>query len=138
MEEVDLILMERLQEYIKLPLKWNNISISIKDISRYINRTKHKCHNLDRCDVYMDEWNKRDHIERILYFIDYPEKIDAIHIDNTCIGSQITPIPIIEDGQHRFIASVYRKEKHIPAVYNGLVNLLDYLKGISDEKPQWD
>lgn len=133
-----LVLMERLSEYITLPLYWKgDIEISIKDIQRYMNKVKNKCYNLDCCDVYMDEWNKRDHIERILYFIDNPKKIDPIYIDNKCVDSQILPIPFIEDGQHRFIASLYRKEKYIPVIYNGLVNLLNYLTGESDEKPEW-
>ena len=137
MSEVELLLMERLQEYISTPFYWNSIEIYLQDIENYIHHTKHKLHNFDRCDVYMDEWNKRDHIERILYFIDYPEKIDAIHIDNKCVDSQIYPIPFIEDGQHRFLASAYRKEKYIPVIYSGRIDLLDYLKGDSDIKPEW-
>jgi len=137
MSEVELLLMERLQEYISTPFYWNTIEVYLQDIKNYICKAKHKCHNLDRCDVYMDVWNKRDHIERILYFIDYPEKIDSIHIDNKCVGSEIIPIPFIEDGQHRFLASAYRKEKYIPTIYNGRIDLLDYLKGDSNEKPQW-
>jgi len=137
MSEVELLLMERLQEYISTPFYWNSIEIYLQDIENYIHHTKHKLHNFDRCDVYMDVWNKRDHIKRILYFIDYPEKIDAIHINNRCADSKIYPVPFIEDGQHRFLASAYRKEKYIPVIYNGLIDLLEYLKGDSDIKPEW-
>jgi len=136
MEDV-LISIKRLKEYITLPFYWNGIKISLKDIENYIIKTKQKCHNMDCCDLYMNEWNKRDHIERILYFIDYPEKITPIHIDNKCSNSQILPIPMIIDGQHRFIASVYRKEKYIPAIYSGLSDLFNYLTEKINKKPQW-
>jgi len=133
----NLISIKRLKEYIALPFYWNDIKISLKDIENYICRVKQKCYNMDCCDVYMDEWNKRDHIERILYFIDHPEKITPIYIDNKCIDSQVLPIPMITDGQHRYIASVYRKEKYILAEYSGLSELLDYLTEKENKKPQW-
>ncbi len=135
--EESLISMNRLKEYIALPFYWNSIKISLKDIENYIHQRKQKCYNLDCCDLYMDEWNKQDHIERILYFIDYPEKITPIYIDNKCVDNQILPIPMITDGQHRYIASIYRKEEYIPVIYNGLTELLEYLTEKSNSKPQW-
>ena len=56
-------------------------------------------------------------------------------LDNQYMFSNILPIPIITDGNHRYIASVIRKNEFIPVKYSGLVDLLDYLTGESDVKP---
>lgn len=42
------------------------------------------------------EW----HIGRVLYFIKHPEEIE---VDNICNGKYICPIPVIIDGNHRFM-----------------------------------
>ena len=89
-------------------------------------------------------WNARLHAERIRYIAETPSIMaDPIEVDNRC-GNQgfcpgpilaIYPEPIITDGNHRFMAHVWKKLKTIPASYGGRVDLLEYLTGESDEIP---
>jgi len=134
--DIDYIKVSRLREYYDFDFCWNSIYVSLKDIKKYMKR-KNKNYNLDYCDKYMEEWNKIDHIERIVFFVDHPQEITPIFLDNKCEGMNILPIPIIEDGHHRFMASMYRNDDVIPAHYSGLVSLLEYLKGESDIKPEY-
>jgi hypothetical protein len=89
-------------------------------------------------------WNARLHAERIRYIAETPSIMeDPIEVDNRC-GNQsfcpgpvlaIYPEPIITDGNHRFLAHVWKKLKTIPASYGGRVDLLEYLTGESEEMP---
>jgi len=134
--EIDYVKVSRLKEWHDFDFCWNGISVSLKDVDEYMRRKK-KVYNLDCCDVYYLEWSKTNHLERIAYFIDYPEKITPINLDNECSRMNIFPIPIIVDGRHRFMASIYREDEIIPAYYCGLLSVLEYLTGKSDIKPEY-
>ena len=136
MDNIDYIKVKRLRQYIKFPINWGNIEITYKDIIEGI-----KNNIPEQKDIFATSWtdvNKGDevdkewHIGRILYFINNPDKIESIVLDNVCTFSSILPIPIIIDGHHRYIATVIRNDEFIPAKYSGLVSLLEYLKGESD------
>lgn len=79
------------------------------------------------------EW----HIGRIVYFINHPEEISGIEIDNLCSGGFILPVPVIVDGWHRYAAArwLYDQEKlnEIHCRYGGKVDVLEYLQGKTDE-----
>lgn len=79
------------------------------------------------------EW----HIGRIVYFINHPEEIRGIEIDNLCSGGFILPVPVIVDGWHRYAAArwLYDQEKlnEIHCRYDGKVDVLEYLQGKTDE-----
>jgi len=47
------------------------------------------------------------------------------------------PIPYIMDGNHRYRAAKYLRFETLHCQYGGLVGLLDYLTGVSDEV-DWD
>lgn len=135
----DYINIKRLRQYIKFPIKWGNIEITYKDIMEGI-----KNNIPEQKDMFASSWtdckkgdeiDKNWHIGRILYFVNNPNKIEPLNLDNQCAFSNILPIPIITDGHHRYIAAVIRKDKFIPAYYSGLVSLLEYLTGESDIKP---
>jgi len=137
--DIDYIKVKRLRQYIKFPINWGNIEITYKDIMEGI-----KNNILEQKEIFAISWtevykndgaNKDWHIGRILYFVNNPDKIDPIMLDNDCSDYDIFPIPIITDGNHRYIAAVIRKDEFIPVHYSGLVDLLDYLKGESDVKP---
>ena len=88
----------------------------------------------------IEEKSTEYHIGRIIYFINHPEEIKDIIIDNLCMDYYIFPSPIIVDGNHRFVASLYLNEKgkmnKIHCRYGGRVDLLDYLTGDSNECPE--
>lgn len=134
----DIVLIRRLAEFYPPEYwTWNNIEcITIDDIvnavhngiqevsSPYEDAYKHKPFEIR---------NKDWHIARITYFINHPEEIRDIKIENVWEGGNILPIPVITDGLHRFIAAQYLydcgKLTTIHCLYSGLDDVLDYLKG---------
>lgn len=95
----------------------------------------------ENSDPYGDTWKhpvlerrSRDwHIGRIIYFINHPDEIRDIDIDNECDGKYILPKPVIVDGWHRYAAArlLYDQEKliKIHCRYGGRVDVLEYLQG---------
>lgn len=80
------------------------------------------------------------HLGRIIYFINNPGEIRDIEIDNLCNGMDICPIPIITDGNHRFMAAAWLNDQGIACEkihvkYGGRKDLLQYLKGETDIMP---
>jgi len=82
------------------------------------------------------EWSNERHIQRVVYFIKNPEKIDPINLDNIVNGNYITSIAHITDGNHRFFALCYLDTQSIPCKYGGREDVLDYLSGVSDIVPE--
>lgn len=99
-------------------------------------------------DPYGDTWkhpvlehrNRDWHIGRILYFIKHPNEIRDIEIDNEVHNGYILPQPVIVDGWHRYAAARWLfdqgKLSKIHCRYGGRMDVLDYLKGKSDEIPE--
>ncbi len=50
------------------------------------------------------------HIRRILYFVNHPQEIKNIELDNESSTFDILPVPIIIDGYHRWMAARYLYE----------------------------
>lgn len=138
----DIILFERLSEFYPSGYwEWNDGDyITLEDVSAGLkNGIK------EILDPYSDTYKhpvlktkSRDwHIGRIVYFINHPEEIRDIEIDNMCNNGRILPVPIIVDGHHRFVAAKYLydngKLKTIHCMYGGRMDVLDYLKGNTDE-----
>lgn len=80
------------------------------------------------------------HIRRILYFVNHPQEIKNIELDNESSTFDILPVPIIIDGYHRWMAARYLYElgslHKIHCLYAGREDVLDYLKGKLDTMPQ--
>lgn len=83
-----------------------------------------------------NEW----HLGRILYFINRPDEIRNIEIDNMCSEGYINPYPVIIDGNHRFYAAMWLHDRgemdKIHCLYGGRQDVLDYLTGKSDICPE--
>lgn len=81
------------------------------------------------------EW----HIGRILYFINHPNEICDIEIDNECNNGYILPQPVIVDGWHRYAAARWLFDQGklvtIHCRYGGMMDVLEYLKGDLEERP---
>lgn len=140
----DMVLINRLAEfYADREMSWNSGEIvNLNNISCAI------CHmQSEEAEPYGDTWkypckeNKSTnwHIGRIIYFINHPEEIKDIEIDNMCNGMYICPIPIIVDGHHRFMAAMWLnsqgKMDKIHCMYGGREDVLDYLTGNIDKCP---
>lgn len=141
----DMILIDRLSEF--FPVKhwsWNTGEIiELNDIACAIHNAQP-----EESQPYGDTWkhpcieNKSTewHIGRILYFINHPNEIRDIEVDNVCDYNYISPIPVIVDGNHRFVAAMWLHDQgkmdRVHCQYGGRQDLLNYLTGDSDELPE--
>lgn len=134
----DIIRIDRLNDF--LPdesWEWDlQGEINLDDISIAIHEAL-----TENSEPYGDTWEhpvlerrSRDwHIGRIIYFINHPDEIRDIDIDNECDGKYILPKPIIVDGWHRYAAArwLYDQGKltKIHCRYGGRADVLEYLQG---------
>ncbi len=139
------ILIKRLSNFFPINnWQWNNGEvIRLDDITRAIHKAqpeeiepfgddcKHPC-----LEERTTEW----HIGRILYFVNHPEEIKDIEIDNLCEDNYILPIPVIIDGNHRFMATMWLNNqgllKKVYCRYGGRTDVLDYLTGETNICPE--
>lgn len=134
----DIILIRRLSKFYPSEYwTWNNCEyITLDDITNAIHSGIQEI-SVPYGGAYnhkpLKRRNKDWHIARIIYFINHPEEIRDIKIENVWQGGNILPIPVITDGLHRFIAAKYLydcgKLTTIHCFYSGLDDVLDYLKG---------
>ena len=140
----DMILIDRLSEFFPVnSWQWNEGEvIELDDITCAIHEAqpeesepfgdtwKHMC-----MESKSTEW----HIGRIVYFINHPEKIRDIEIDNLYSENYIFPVPTIIDGNHRFMAAMWLNDQgkmnKVHCRYGGRMDLLDYLTGKISECP---
>lgn len=76
------------------------------------------------------------HVSRVKWFMENPERITPIEVDNLCAGGMIYAIPTITDGWHRYIAAHLLGFSNIEVFYSGRMDLLAYLKGETDINPE--
>jgi hypothetical protein len=137
----DVLLISRLSKFIS-DRGWNEgTRITLDDIAEGIllglpEQNEEFGNNSDRLAFPKDDdW----HIGRIIYFINHPEEIYNIQVDNVCNEMSILPIPMIEDGNHRFMAAMWlndkKKMKRVHCIYGGRKDLLDYLSGNTNKIP---
>lgn len=136
----DIIRIDRLSEFIteNVPI-WNEEEIiTLEEISCAFNNGE-STENIpfgSSAEVICASRDKKWHIGRILYFINHPDEIKGIEIDNMCDGDMIYPIPVILDGNHRFLAAKWLYVKGemntVRCRYSGREDLLDYLTGEND------
>lgn len=86
---------------------------------------------------WFDDWDARLHADRIRYLAESPELYNPIDVDNECHGNHILPIPVVVDGHHRLFAHAWLGLETIEAQYGGRLDVLDYLKGITSELPEF-
>lgn len=134
----DIIRIDRLIEFLPTEYwSWDGTEkIYLDDISAAIQKTLPEVSS-----PYGDTWKypvtKRKtrewHIGRIIYFINHPDEIKDVEIDNECNGGYILPCPIIVDGWHRYAAArwLYSQGKlfKIHCRYGGRIDILEYLQG---------
>ena len=95
-------------------------------------------------EPYGDDWehpvlehkSREWHIGRIIYFINHPNEIRDIEIDNDCFDGHILQQPIIVDGWHRYAAARWLHDQcklsEIHCRYGGRMDVLEYLQGKLD------
>lgn len=141
----DMILIDRLAEFFPVDSwQWNEGEIiELDDIACAIHTGQP-----EEPDPFGHQWrhsyteNKSTqwHIGRILYFINHPEEIRNIELDNICNANYICPIPIIVDGNHRFMAALWLNDQGIMnkvhCLYGGRGDVLNYLTGKINSCPE--
>ena len=91
------------------------ISKILKDVE-HVNETSEICR-----PHLIDTYDYRWHCRRVKYFINHPEEINEIEIDEY----EICEYGIIGDGNHRFVASVYLGIEEIPCIYDGDIDFFE-------------
>ncbi len=142
----DMILINRLSEFFPNHFGWNEGEIiSLSDISKAVldmQSEENEPFGNGTTDSFIDIKSKSTkwHIGRVLYFINHPDEIVNIDVDNLCAGLDILPIPIITDGNHRFVAAIYLhsqgKMNMVHCRYGGRIDLLNYFRGDSECCPE--
>lgn len=138
----DIIRIDRLIEFIPTEQwEWDETGkIDLEDISVAIHEGISEIP-----EPYGDTWEhpvleqkSRDwHIGRIIYFINHPDEIRDIDIDNECSNGFILPQPIIVDGWHRYAAAKWLYDQgrltEIHCRYGGRTDILEYLQGSTND-----
>lgn len=79
------------------------------------------------------------HISRIIYFVNHPNEIINIEIENEYWRDKYNYYAFattqIVDGWHRLLAALYLKLKEIDIIYCGREDTLNYLIGKNDKEP---
>lgn len=141
----DIVLIDRLAEFFPVESwEWNEGEIvELDDISCAIHEAQPE-ESIPFGDTWkylcMESKSTEWHIGRIIYFINHPEEIRDIEIDNVCVDNYILPAPTIIDGNHRFMAAMWLNDQgkmdKVHCMYGGRMDLLDYLTGKTNECPE--
>ncbi|MED2945384.1 hypothetical protein P4284_23755 [Bacillus swezeyi] len=128
--------------YDLMSLKYENCTIWTEDpisLSSFADETKNL---VPLREPYGDldntanlEWGKIEHLRRILYFVENPNEIKGIQLDNEIFNDYILPKPIIVDGNHRMFAALHLNFKYVHCRYGGRKDVLDYLTDKTNLKP---
>ena len=134
---MEYILTKRLTEFLAPAVSWGEHTIHLEDIEKGIKEGLESiAEPFAHANGFVEDFKTKEwHIGRILYFIRNPHKIDPIWLDNECMNGYILPIPAMVDGCHRYLASLFLKSPKIAVEYGGRMDLLDYLKGTTNELP---
>jgi len=126
--------------FINRLMKFKNIEMNIisKDriqlgIQLGYTEINHFLQDID--DLTYHNFSEAEHIGRVIYFINHPNQINPIVIDNFCGAGMPSCEAIIADGVHRLSAAVYLGWDKIDIEYSGLEDTLDYLTGKIDQIP---
>lgn len=103
-----------------------NIKISYKDVRNALNENK-TLSSPYSASLDTPKWTKRNHIERIAYLVlNFDHSPIEIDVGVPSLGC--CPEWIVEDGNHRLAAAIFRGDDSILATCSGEVGLIDDLK----------
>lgn len=126
------IKMKRLHDYLGKPDPWG-CGFEFDMIDKDAGFIAHERHD-DVAPVTDPMW----HAARIVYLTKNVHLLlTPIEVDNECHNNQIYPIPVLLDGWHRYFAHLYLGFETIRCTYGGLLDLLDYLEGKTDDFPEF-
>lgn len=131
---VDHILVQRLCEYVDYEDPWG--------CGFHPKLVRHGTDRLRRC--YTDDdmrrrtrWTPEMHAARIRFIMESQKDLASpIEMDCVCDHGHVYAQPLILDGWHRFFAHRALRSKRIPVSFSGRVDLLKYLRGDTNKKPE--
>ena len=91
-----------------------------------LDEAKNGIGKIEEVNVMFEDFSEQTrewHLGRIKYFVNNPDMITPITIDDNCCGN----VQIL-DGNHRYLAKLILNHDMIDCSYSGLVSTLDYLK----------
>lgn len=122
--------MQRMKDFVSLRDACNYIGLPV-DLLRQISNIQPVTNSLPE-----DQRDQKYHLGKIKYFVEHG--IDKpIDIDCFCRDGRVYNWPVITDGRHRYIASILRGDKFIPAIYSGPIGLQQYLTFQSNNRPAY-
>jgi hypothetical protein len=124
MPRVDIILVDRLWSAYDWPEDFFSMEkISATHLDQFVMQTRWSA-----TKSRTDAWN----YGRVRFFYDQLKRgiaLDPITIDNVTHMGTIYPYPILVDGHHRLAAAYLAHSKTIEALYQGRIDLLNFLTG---------
>jgi len=117
---VDSINLNTLKGIIGEEVYWIGQTINLDKARKGINKVSEINTMFEDFSEQTKEW----HLGRIKYFVNNPNFITPITIDDNCCGN----VQII-DGNHRYLAKLILNHGKIDCSYSGLVSTLEHLKG---------
>lgn len=132
-----MIKIDRLFKDLPENFEWNlNERVKLEDIEQALKKGQLEETNPFNPNVPMPyKW----HIGRIIYFINHPDEIEYIIIENVHSDSYCFPTPLIVEGYHRFFAAVWlhmnNKLTEVYCFYKGRSDIFFYLNGRDSKKP---
>lgn len=110
--------------------------VTTQDVKDFLSTGKHgtEIPYGNNHNMIPDVKDKDYHISRVAYFVQHPEEITDIDVDNQCIGMHITSRAIVTDGWHRLMAAYILGLETIEVNYGGRVDVLEYLQGLRNEE----
>ena len=82
-------------------------------------------------------WAPEKHAARIRFIMQSKEDLACpIVLECTCHAGSVLPWPVVLDGWHRLHAHWALGRRKISAEFGGRLDLLDYLRGITDKQPE--
>jgi uncharacterized protein (DUF1015 family) len=82
------------------------------------------------------------HLSRIIYFINRPDEINGIEVDNRILTNRyscsvsVMPNAKVTDGHHRLLAAAYLGLETVKIKYGGRSDVLNYLTGETKTEPK--
>lgn len=92
-------------------------------------------------DDFGDDQHRSEayHLGRVRYFTDQfkaEAEVDPVEID--CRWNRYSPEHLsLIDGHHRLCGAILAEASWIPASVGGPLEMINWLKGLSDTKPEW-
>ncbi len=114
--------------------------ISLDDVLKYLEIPRECISLLAETEPVNDfkpeaERDVQYHLQKVAFLLRSNEPAKPIDLDCLVINGQVRPIPIIQDGRHRFLASIIRGDDKIACTFSGRSDLFRYLTGESGQRP---